>query len=173
MLGAPLTRPPPLYKPPPQDYETKNFFTTNYTFEDVHVTLAEKIAKISVEAGCTTYVHLSALAADHHSKSRWALSKALGEDAVRAVCPGATIVRPADVVGPEDRLLNLFAKMYQMFPRVPLINGGTARVQPLYVQDLSRAIYAIATSEDERVMLAQTYDLAGPDEYTIKEVRKR
>jgi NADH dehydrogenase len=43
-------------------------------------------------------------------------------------------------------------------------------VQPLYVLDLARAIHAIATSEDEQVMLGQTYDLAGPEEYTIKEV---
>jgi uncharacterized protein YbjT (DUF2867 family) len=137
----------------------------------VHVKIAEKIAKLSVEAGCTTFVHLSALAADPNALSRWARSKAAGEDAVRAACPGATIVRPADVVGPEDRFLHLFARMYNIFPRVPLINGGTARVQPIYVQDLARAIYTIATSEDEKLMLAQTYDLAGPEEYTIREVR--
>ena len=40
--------------------------------------------------------------------------QALGEKAVRAVAPGATIVRPADVFGAEDRFLNLFAKMYQV-----------------------------------------------------------
>ena len=128
------------------------------------MTLAEKVAAFSVAAGATTYVHLSALAADANSPSAWARSKALGEEAVRAACPGATIVRPADVVGPEDRFLNLFARMYGLFPRVPLISGGTARVQPLFVQDLARAIHTIAMSDDEQIMLAQTYDLAGPEE---------
>jgi uncharacterized protein YbjT (DUF2867 family) len=136
----------------------------------VHVTLAEKLARLSVEAGATSFVHLSALAADAGSRSAWARSKAAGEEAVRAACPGATIVRPADVVGPEDRFLNTFARLYKTFPRVPLVDGGAARVQPLYVHDLARAIAAIATSEDENVMLAQTYDLAGPDEYTMREI---
>ena len=53
---------------------------------------------------------------------------------------------------------------------MPLVSGGTARVQPLYVLDLARAIHTIATSEDEQIMLGQTYDLAGPEEYTIKEI---
>ncbi len=32
----------------------------------------------------------------------------------------------------------------QILPRVPLVDGGVARVQPLYVQDLAKAIYTIA-----------------------------
>jgi len=87
---------------------------------------------------------------------------------VRAVAPGATIVRPADVFGPNDRFLNLFARMYNFFPRMPLVNGGSARVQPLFVQDLALAIYKIAMSEEPEYMLGQTYDLAGPEEYTHK-----
>ena len=157
---------------PRQDYETKHYlpWLINSTFTDVHVTLAETIAQLSVEAGATNFVHLSALAADPHAQSAWARSKAAGEAAVRAACPGATIVRPADVVGPEDRFLNLFARMHGSLPRVPLVNGGAARVQPLYVQDLARAIHRIAISEDPNEMLSQTYDLAGPDEYTVREV---
>jgi len=163
---------PPYPLPPPQDYETKHYlpWLINSTFTDVHVSLPETLARLSVEAGVTNFIHLGALGSDPRGLSAWARSKAAGEEAVRAVCPGATIVRPADVVGAEDRFLNLFARMYGSFPRVPLVNGGTARVQPLYVQDLAHAIHRIAISEDPHVMLSQTYDLAGPDEYTIREV---
>ena len=173
-----LTPFPPLFPLTPaallhwQDYETKHYlpWLINSTFNDVHVTLAETLAQLSVEAGATTFVHLSALAADPNALSAWSRSKAAGEAAVRAVCPGATIVRPADVVGPEDRFLNLFAKMNAALPRIPLVNGGGARVQPLFVHDLAHAIHRIAVSEDPHVMLAQTYDLAGPDEYTLREI---
>lgn len=125
---------------------------------------------MSVQHGASTFIHLSALAADPFALSKWARSKAAGEEAVRAEAPGATIVRPADIFGPEDRFLNLFAKMYQTFPRVTLVDGGIASVQPLFVQDLAQAIYKISMSEDPEFMLGQTYDLAGPEEYTYREI---
>ncbi len=134
------------------------------------MTLAATLARLSVEAGATSFIHLSALAADPHGLSAWARTKAVGEAAVRAACPGATIVRPADVVGPQDRFLNKFAQMQAVFPRMPLPGGGEARVQPLYVKDLAQALFRIALSENPDVMLAQTYDLAGPDEYTVRQV---
>lgn len=90
-------------------------------------------------------MHTSALAADKYAISAWARSKALGEEAVAAEAPGATIVRPADVFGPEDRFLNLFAFMYRTLPRVPLVDAGQASVQPLFVHDLAYAIHRIAT----------------------------
>ncbi len=78
-------------------------------------------------------------------RAAFCCAQAAGEEAVRAAAPGATIVRPADVFGPEDRFLNLFARMHQVLPRVPLVDGGRTRVQPLYVEDLARALYVIAT----------------------------
>ena len=155
-----------------KDFETKHYVPNivNFSFDDVHVGLAEKLAQKAVQHGASTFVHVSALAADPYSLSAWARSKARGEEAVRAAAPGATIVRPATVFGPEDRFLNLFARMYETFPRVVLVNGGTARVQPLYVHDLAQAIYKVAVSENPEYMLGQTYDLAGPEEYTYREV---
>lgn len=89
---------------------------------------------------------------------------------MKTAAPGATIVRPADVFGAEDRFLNLFARLYQVLPRVPLVDGGHARVQPLYVEDLARALYLLATSNDPEVYFGQEYDLAGPEDYTYREV---
>ena len=157
-----------------KDFETKHYVpmpkSVNYSFEDVHVKVAETLAKKAVAHGASTFVHVSALAADPFALSAWARSKARGEEAVRAVAPGATIIRPATVFGPEDRFLNLFARMYSTLPRVVLVDGGAARVQPLYVHDLAQAIYKVAVSEDPEYMLGQTYDLAGPEEYTYREV---
>lgn len=155
-----------------KDYETKHYLPNiiNYSFEQVNVDLPAKLARMSVQHGASSLVHVSALAADPYSLSQWARSKAKGEEAVRAEAPGATIVRPADVFGPEDRFLNLFARMYNTLPRIPLVEGGTARVQPVYVQDVAQAIFKIAMSEDPEYMLGQTYDLAGPEEYTHREV---
>lgn len=153
-------------------YETAHYlpWMTNWSYEGVHIDLAEKIARISVEEGVTALVHTSALSANKRSISDWSRSKAHGEEAVRAVCPGATIVRPAHIFGPEDRFLNLFAKMHQTLPRVPIVDGGKRRTQPLWVGDFAEALKRIALSEDPDVFLGQTYDLAGPEEYTYREI---
>ena len=41
--------------------------------------------------------------------------------------------------------MSLVGLALQVLPRVPLVSGGSARVQPLFVQDLARAIYTIAS----------------------------
>jgi len=71
-----------------------------------------------LRAGVTNFIHVSALAADAFSLSEWARTKSDGEAAVRAEAPGATIVRPADVFGPEDRFLCWIARMNAV--RAPL-----------------------------------------------------
>lgn len=155
-----------------KDFETAHFlpWMTNYSFEDVNIDVAHTIARIAVEQGVQTLVHTSALGATTRSRSRWLASKAVGEQAVRDVAPGATIVRPAHIFGPEDRFLNMFARMHQLMPRVPLVDGGERRTQPLWAGDFALAVNLIATSDDPEVCLGQTYDLAGPDEYTYREI---
>ena len=72
------------------------------------------------------------------------LTRPQGEEAVRAAAPGATLLRPADVFGPEDRLTNRLASMHALLPRLPLVDGGLARLQPLYVNDLALAVFRLA-----------------------------
>ena len=155
-----------------KDYETTGFLPwhKHFTFDDVHVKFPEMLTRLALEAGATTMVHVSALAADTSAISEWSQSKARGEEAVRAVAPGVTIVRPADIFGAEDRFLNMFAWMHQTLPRVPLVDGGQALVQPVFVQDVAHAIARIALSDKPEIALGQTYDLAGPDVYSHREV---
>ena len=55
-------------------------------------------------------VHVSAIGTDANSTSRYARTKAAGEQAVLAV-PSATILRPSVVFGPEDDFTNRFAAL--------------------------------------------------------------
>ncbi|KAA0156691.1 hypothetical protein FNF27_01168 [Cafeteria roenbergensis] len=155
-----------------KDWETMHYvpLLTNCSFDFTNVELAERVARVAVKQGVSTLVHVSALAADKHALSEWARTKALGEEAVRAVAPGATIVRPADVFGPRDRFLNTYARLYGQLGRVPLVDGGNARVQPVYARDVGHALHAIATSNDPDAVLGQTYELAGPETYTHREI---
>ena len=77
----------------------------------VHVAGARAVAEAARDAGVGTLVHVSALGADKRAKSNYARSKAAGEAAVLQEFPGAVILRPSLVFGPEDELFNRFANM--------------------------------------------------------------
>lgn len=81
----------------------------NFSFDDVHAKGAQTIATIAAQAGVERFVHVSHLNASHNSPSAFYRSKAVGEELVKEAFPTTTIVRPANLFGYEDRLLNNIA----------------------------------------------------------------
>jgi uncharacterized protein YbjT (DUF2867 family) len=70
----------------------------------------------AAEAGVERFVQISAIGADADSRSKYARTKALGEQAVRAAIPTATVLRPSIVFGTEDQFFNKFADMARFAP---------------------------------------------------------
>ncbi len=139
------------------------------SFHGVHAELPGRIARIAADQGVQRLVHISALGASTGSASAYARSKAFGEEAVRAMFPSATIMRPSIVFGPEDQFFNRFAAMARLSPVLPLIGGGATRFQLVYVGDVADAIAAALTSEDAP---GKTYELGGPAVYSFKDCMK-
>ncbi|AWJ92104.1 complex I NDUFA9 subunit family protein (plasmid) [Azospirillum baldaniorum] len=137
-----------------------------WNFQTVHVDAPARIARIAKASGVRRLVHVSAIGADAKSASAYAKSKAAGEQAVAQAFPGATIVRPSIVFGPEDGFFNKFAAMAQVSPALPLI-GGSTKFQPVYVGDLADAIAAAATLDSA---VGRTFELGGPRVYSFKEL---
>lgn len=81
----------------------------NFKYSDVHVTGAERIARIASQAGIPRLVHVSHLNASTSSTSHFYRTKAEGEERVRDVFPSATIIRPGSMYGYEDKFLNNMA----------------------------------------------------------------
>ncbi|MBP2291848.1 complex I NDUFA9 subunit family protein [Azospirillum rugosum] len=140
--------------------------TAPWSFQTVHVDAPTRIARIAAANGVRKLVHVSAIGADTRSASAYARSKAAGEQAVLQAFPGATIIRPSIVFGPEDAFFNKFASMAQIAPALPLI-GGSTKFQPVYVGDLADAITA-AVHQDSAA--GKTFELGGPRVYTFKEL---
>lgn len=145
-----------------QDTDSRHF-----SLEDANITGATNIAQAAQEAGVSRLIHVSALGADKNSASRFLQSKALGEEAVRAAFPTATIMRPSHIFGYEDRFLNRFATLRQLLTRQPLFDGGVAKKRPVYSLDVADAIFNAIT---DPIAEGSTYELVGPREYTMKEI---
>jgi len=137
--------------------------------ELIHAEGAGKLAASAKAAGAKAFVHVSAIGADINSPSEYGRTKGEGEQAARAAFPGATIIRPSTVFGPEDNFTNRFAAMAR-FPVLPVIAPGT-RFQPVYVRDLACAIAAAAL--DPKTHDGKTYELAGPEAMTMRELNAR
>lgn len=75
-------------------------------FEDIQWKGAENIAKAARDVGAKL-IHVSAIGADSKSKIPYVRTKGLGEAAVFATCPDATVIRPSLVFGPEDDFFNV------------------------------------------------------------------
>ena len=107
----------------------------NFSFADIHIDGARAIAQAARLAGVKRLIHFSALNASADSASKFLQSKAYGEEVVMDSFPMATIVRPSDTFGHEDRFLNYYASL-RVFPfgMVPVWQGGEGvEKRPVYV----------------------------------------
>jgi NADH dehydrogenase len=137
------------------------------SFHAVHVAGARAAAIAAREAGARTFVHVSAIGADRRFWAKYARTKAAGEAAVLAEFPGAVILRPSVVFGPEDQLFNRFAAMARSAPFLPLIGGGRTRFQPVYVGDVAAAVAAACAG---KARPGTVYELGGPDVVSFRQL---
>ncbi len=140
-------------------------------FAQAHVELPRRLAQACLRKGVRRIVHVSALgvpdAGHGTAPSMYLRSKADGEQAIRdAHGLDWTILRPSVIFGPEDRFMNMFAAMQRLLPVIPLARAST-RFQPVYVGDVAQAI---VNALDNPATFGKTYELAGPDVYTLEEL---
>jgi NADH dehydrogenase len=140
-------------------------------FARAHVELPASLARACAKHGVKRLMHVSALGASATGTSEYLRSKAAGEAAIAEVAgstPGlcTTVFRPSVVFGPKDKFMNMFAGLAKWFFVLPLA-GSQSRLQPIYVDDVARAIL---NAMDQSGTCGKTYDLAGPQVYTLGEL---
>ncbi|MFD1881738.1 complex I NDUFA9 subunit family protein [Paracoccus pacificus] len=137
----------------------------NNTFDAVHDKAAGRIARLSRQAGVPAFVHVSTVGADPESDSHYAAAKGRGEIAVREARPDAVILRPTVMFGMGDTFYNRLGTMARNLP-VMLVPGLGTKVQPVYVEDVARAVSAGLQGK----VPAGVYELGGPDVMTMRQV---
>ena len=137
------------------------------SFAEIHAEGARRVAVAARAARAARRGRISWICAASAAPTDYARSKAAGEAAVAAAFPGASIVRPSIVFGPEDGFFNRFAAMARVSPVLPLVGGGRTRFQPVYVGDVAEAIARIV---DDSATAGRTYELGGPRVYSFREL---
>ncbi len=135
-------------------------------FKSAHVDLVRLLVDSMTAAGVRRLVHMSALGADSKGPSMYQRSKGEGEGLVRSSRLDWTLFRPSVIFGRRDNFINLFSKLATHFPLFPLA-CGRAKFQPVSVENVAEAI---VRSLDMLHTVGQSYDLAGPEVWSLADL---
>lgn len=72
------------------------------------------------------------------------------------------------MIGTEDRILNPWAFFAKKYGFLPLIGGGSTKIQPVFVADVASAI--VSSLKDNGTSMGKVYELGGPDIYTMHDL---
>jgi len=143
-------------------------------FQDLHVTGAANVARAAAAAGVKRLVHISAIGADPAAESAYARTKGEGEQAVRGAFPGAAILRPSILFGPEDNFVNKFAGLIALASALPIgkilpVIRPNTLFQPVWVVDVARAVAKVALTPAGE---GKTFELGGPKPLSMLDLHK-
>ncbi|MBX9771383.1 MAG: sugar nucleotide-binding protein, partial [Candidatus Obscuribacterales bacterium] len=112
-------------------------------------------------------IHVSCLGASEHAENACFRSKWQGEELVRKSEFIWTVLRPSLTFAEDSIFLNKLVNIVKASPVIPVVDSGLNRVAPISVDDVAdcivQSIYNKHTAE-------QTYDLVGPNSYSIAEL---
>jgi nucleoside-diphosphate-sugar epimerase len=115
-------------------------------FMAANVRGAGNVVSAAQAAAVPRFVHVSSLAARAPELSLYGKSKNIGDVAVSMRLPDAVIVRPPGVYGPGDaEMLDLFRLARFGLGLAP--GGPEARISLIHVDDLARALLALALAK--------------------------
>ena len=137
------------------------------TFDTVHVEAAARVARLARASGVERLIHVSGIGADPASSAPYIGSRGRGEIAVRQGFPGAILIRPAVMFGPDDAFLTTVVRLLRILPVYPMFGRGETKLQPVYVEDVAEGIARVMAGGGGS---AASYEFAGTRVYTYKEL---
>jgi NADH dehydrogenase len=138
-------------------------------FRRAHTELTRTLLLAARSANVGRLLQVSALGASVDAPSHYLRSKGEAEKLIRE--QGGTLdwtlFQPSVIFGPGDTFLNRFAQLLASAPGVLPLARPNARFQPVFVDDVVDAMLrCLRGGASSR----QTYQLGGPQIYTLREV---
>ena len=134
-------------------------------FRHAHVELVQSLIAACREAGVPRLLQMSALNAGR-GRSHYLASRGETEALVKTSGLDWTIFQPSVIFGHGDGLFCRFAALLQIAPVLPLARAN-AKFAPVYLGDV---VEAFCRALDDPKTIQQTYELYGPDIYTLKQI---
>ena len=136
------------------------------TFERIDFGGTVALLDAANKVGVSRYVYISGAAADENATHPGFRAKGRAERVIREAGLAYTIFRPSLVYGPEDKVMNGFAKLLKFSPAFGVPGSGRQKVQPLLVDDLAACVGLAIGGKG----LNGTFEVGGPDLVTFDEM---
>jgi uncharacterized protein YbjT (DUF2867 family) len=137
------------------------------TFERVHKQATTHVVDAAKKAKVKRYLHMSALGTRANARSRYHQTKWAAEEYVRKSGLAWTIFRPSVIYGPQDKSINVLAKLIRRLPFVPVLGDGNSKIQPVSVENVAKCFVAAIKNDST---IGKIYDLCGPEAFTWNEL---
>jgi len=137
------------------------------TYDEFDRKGTENLVAAAKKAGATRIVYVSGVNVGQGRTEEWFVAKDRAEAAVTGSGLTWTIVRPSWVYGPRDKTLNKFATFARTLPFVPLPGPGTAKVQPVHVDDVG---LAVARALSTPAAADQVIEIGGPQLLSFRQI---
>jgi NADH dehydrogenase len=141
------------------------------TYADTNTAATERLISASRAENVQRLIFMSQNGADSRSPHAFLHSKGVAQNSVKTSGLRWTILRPSVIFGPEDQFVNVLGRLIRLTPKLfPLPGGGTARFQPIAVDDVARVI---RLSLEKKDAVNQSYDLGGAVPLTLRQMVER
>jgi uncharacterized protein YbjT (DUF2867 family) len=141
------------------------------TYADTNTEATRILLSAAETESVRRLVYMSQNGSDSKSPYAFLKSKGMAEDAVTSSRLDWTVLRPSVIFGPEDEFINVLGRLVRISPLIfPLPGGGTARFQPVAVNDVARAVAKVLGDDST---FGKSYALGGPTPLTLRQMTER
>jgi len=139
------------------------------SFDALHTQAPCALFRASHKAGIKRVIQISALGADESAFSQYHLSKRAADECLMALNLDWLILMPSLVYGPGAASM-IFFRAFAALPVIPLVEAGDQAVQPIHVDDLTRAVLQLIQPQAAG---KTRIEMVGPSQVTMKELYTR
>eukprot|EP01006_Ploeotia_vitrea_P065626 TRINITY_DN93554_c0_g1_i1.p1 TRINITY_DN93554_c0_g1~~TRINITY_DN93554_c0_g1_i1.p1 ORF type:complete len:434 (-),score=27.10 TRINITY_DN93554_c0_g1_i1:141-1421(-) len=140
-----------------------------YSLHEQHVLAADYIATSAYANGCHRYVYIASSCAANNSPSKYSWARFRGIEHSIMNFPDVTIFRVAPMFGKGCEDVRRWKKMSLFLPFYPCF-GANFMFNPVHVDDVAAGI---VSSLAQYNTIGHTFEAAGPEEMTHKQMIKR